>query len=122
MRVSGSLIAVPTLAEVIQAPALVEALPPDVLARYYTTVAGLEALMRAKLMAPSMTTAAMALPAMPEPEERWLSPDEAAAAFGVSKRWLLSRQEQIPGRRRLSRKVIRFDARLLAKYLRRDSA
>jgi hypothetical protein len=121
MRVSGSLIAVPTLAEVIQAPALVEALPPDVLARYYTTVAGLEALMRATLLA-TATTATMLPPGASEADERWLTPDEAAAAFGVSKRWLLTHQGQIPGRRRLSRKVIRFNARLLAKYLRRDSA
>jgi hypothetical protein len=122
MRASGSLVSVPTLAEVLQAPALVEALPPDVLGRYYATVAGLEALMRAKLMAASMTTAAMALPATPKAEERWLTPGEAAAAFGVSKRWLLSHQEQIPGRRRLSRKVIRFEAGALARHLRRDSA
>ena len=46
-----------------------------------------------------------------------LSPDDAAKLFSVKKRWLLGRVDEIPGARRLSRKVIRFSERALARYL-----
>ena len=52
----------------------------------------------------------------PEPD-RLLTPDVAAARFGVTKRWLLAHADEIPGRRRLSRKVVRFSERQLRRFL-----
>jgi hypothetical protein len=55
-------------------------------------------------------------PAPVEPD-RLLTPDAAAARFGVTKRWLLDHADQIPGVRRLSRKIVRFSERRLARFL-----
>jgi hypothetical protein len=49
--------------------------------------------------------------------DRLLTPDAAAARFGVTKRWLLSHADDIPGIRRLSRKIVRFNERRLARFL-----
>lgn len=49
--------------------------------------------------------------------ERLLLPAEAASMFGVKVRWLLEHADDIPGTRRLSRKVIRFSQRGLRRFL-----
>src|SRR5262245_38444906 len=49
--------------------------------------------------------------------DRLLTPETAAARFGVTKRWLLSHANEIAGVRRLSRKTIRFSERRLARFL-----
>jgi len=54
----------------------------------------------------------------PEPDQL-LTPEAAAARFGVTKRWLLSHADDIPGVRRLSRKIVRFSERRLARFLER---
>jgi hypothetical protein len=51
--------------------------------------------------------------------DRLLTPDAAAARFAVTKRWLLDHAEEIPGVRRLSRKIVRFSERRLARFLER---
>jgi hypothetical protein len=53
-----------------------------------------------------------------EPDQL-LRPDAAAARFGVTKRWLLDHADEIPGVRRLSRKIVRFSERRLARFLER---
>jgi hypothetical protein len=53
-----------------------------------------------------------------EPDQL-LTPDAAAARFGVTKRWLLDHADEIPGVRRLSRKIVRFSERRLARFLER---
>ena len=50
--------------------------------------------------------------------DRLLTP-LAAARFGVTKRWLLDHADEIPGVRRLSRKIVRFSERRLARFLER---
>ena len=103
---------VPTLTEVLDRPALGAELPRDLLVAYYRVVAQAEAALRATLLAGAFGPDLAWAPATePAPEaDRWLSPDEAAARFGVTKRWLLDHQAEIPGRRRLSRKMLRFNA------------
>ena len=49
--------------------------------------------------------------------DRFLTPDAAAARFGVTKRLLLDHADEIPGVRRLSRKIVRFSERRLARFL-----
>jgi hypothetical protein len=49
--------------------------------------------------------------------DRLLTPAAAAARFGVTKRWLLEHADEIPGVRRLSRKIVRFSERRLARFL-----
>jgi len=53
-----------------------------------------------------------------EPDQL-LTPDATAARFGVTKRWLLDHADEIPGVRRLSRKIVRFSERRLARFLER---
>jgi hypothetical protein len=53
--------------------------------------------------------------------DRLLTPQAAAARFGVTKRWLLDHADEIPGVRRLSRKIVRFSERRLARFLERTS-
>lgn len=49
--------------------------------------------------------------------DRLLTPETAAARFGVTKRWLLEHADEIPGVRRLSRKIVRFSERRLGQFL-----
>jgi hypothetical protein len=56
-------------------------------------------------------------PPQADAADGFLSPDETAIKCGVSKRWLLDHADQIPGVRRLSRKVIRFNERALRRHL-----
>jgi hypothetical protein len=53
--------------------------------------------------------------------DRLLTPQVAAARFGVTKRWLLDHADEIPGVRRLSRKIVRFSERRLARFLERTA-
>jgi len=53
--------------------------------------------------------------------DRLLTPQVVAARFGVTKRWLLDHADEIPGVRRLSRKIVRFSERRLARFLERTS-
>jgi hypothetical protein len=53
--------------------------------------------------------------------DRLLTPEAAAARFGVTKRWLLDHADEIPGVRRLSRKIVRFSERRLARFLDKTS-
>jgi hypothetical protein len=49
--------------------------------------------------------------------DRWLTPEAAASRFGVTKRWLLAHADEVPGVRRLSRKIVRFSERRLGRFL-----
>jgi hypothetical protein len=51
--------------------------------------------------------------------DRLLSPEAAADRFGVTRRWLLDHADQIPGVKRLSRKVVRFSEQHLERFLAR---
>jgi hypothetical protein len=48
--------------------------------------------------------------------DQLLTPEAAAARFGVTKRWLLEHADEVPGVRRLSRKIVRFNERRLARF------
>jgi hypothetical protein len=54
-------------------------------------------------------------------DDRLLTPAEAAKRFGVTKRWLLDHAGEMPGVKRLSRKIIRFSERRLARFLDRKT-
>jgi hypothetical protein len=53
--------------------------------------------------------------------DRLLTPEAAAARFGVTKRWLLDHADQFAVRR-LSRKVVRFSERHLERFFNRTSS
>jgi hypothetical protein len=55
------------------------------------------------------------------PSDRLLTPEAAAARFGVTKRWLLEHADHIAGVRRLSRKIVRFSERHLERFFNRPS-
>ena len=102
----------PSLAEVQQDPAILIGLPWSVVVELRRQIAHIAAdvdtiLYRliAEAKTPDVTP------------DRLLTPDVAAARFGVTRRWLLDHAAEIPGVRRLSRKVVRFNEHRLARFL-----
>lgn len=57
--------------------------------------------------------------AKPRSFARWRRSPRAADRFGVTRRWLLDHADQIPGVKRLSRKVVRFSEQHLEGFLAR---
>ena len=110
----------PSLAEVQQDPSILTGLPRPALVELRRQISHLAADVDAVLCqtGPEVRTAEQPTDAEPD---RLLTPEAAAARFGVKKRWLLSHADEIPGLRRLSRKVIRFSERRLARFLERRS-
>lgn len=107
---------VPTLADVQKDPAILRRVPLAVLVDLRRQISHLAADLDAAVCA------AIVEARQPEPKaegspDRLLTPAAAAERFGVTKRWLLGHASDIPGVKRLSRKVIRFSERRLARYL-----
>jgi hypothetical protein len=104
------------LGEVQQDPTILTGLPLPVIVELRRQISHLAADVDAVLY--QTLTAARAPDQRPEAEpDRLLTPEAAAARFGVTKRWLLEHAEEIPGIRRLSRKIVRFSERRLARFL-----
>jgi hypothetical protein len=91
-----------------------EAYPPNI--RRFLVQLSLEALLNLRVGVQHIladiddAVARQSRPRQEQPAERdrLLSPEEAAGQFSVTKRWLLDHADDVPGSRRLSRKVIRF--------------
>jgi hypothetical protein len=108
------LVAVPGLAELQADPAILSRLPLDVLVDLRRQVRHLDIDLDAAIT--RQVVVGQPRQAQAEPD-RLLSPKEAAALYSVSVRWLLEHADEIPGVRRLSKKVIRFSERTLRRYL-----
>jgi hypothetical protein len=110
------LVPAPTLDDLARDPSQAAGLPQATATSLYARAAGVEAALRARLLAePSMAAA----PAPPEPEE-WLSAEQVGVRFGLSPAWLaahrgLLRQRGIVSQP--SRKTRVFHARRLARFL-----
>lgn len=107
----------PSLAEVQRDPTILTGLPLPVIVDLRRQISHLAADVDAVLYQ-TLTEARTKDRADVEPD-RLLTPEAAAARFGVTKRWLLDHAEEIPGVRRLSRKIVRFSKRRLARFLER---
>jgi hypothetical protein len=113
---SGAPVNVPSLLDVYKDPTVLKGLP----LRVIVTLRRQSSQLAADLDAAVVTTLANSIT-----QDRWpaadadklLTPEEAAARFGVSRRWLLDHADTMPGVKRLSRKVIRFSERRLARFL-----
>lgn len=100
-----------------------EAYPPNI--RHFLVQLSLEALLNLRVGVQHILADiddAVARQSRPRQEQsaerdRLLSPEEAAGQFSVTRRWLLDHADDVPGSRRLSRKVIRFSERGLSRYL-----
>jgi len=113
---SGAPADVPSLLDVYKDPTVLNGLPLPVI----LTLRRQTSQLAADLDAAVVTTLANAITQDRRPAadaDRLLTPEEAAARFGVSKRWLFAHADTMPGVKRLSRKVIRFDERRLARFL-----
>src|SRR5215467_1675538 len=113
---SGAPAHVPSLLDVYKDPTVLNGLPlPDIL-----TLRRQTSQLAADLDAAVLNTLASAITerrrSVPD-ADKLLTPEEAAARFGVSKRWLFEHADTMPGVKRLSRKVIRFNERRLARFL-----
>jgi hypothetical protein len=108
------LAAVPTLADIQAERVLLDRLSVDTLVDLRRQLHHLEADLEAAIARGMMKAGHRPSPAEPD---RFLSPAEAAATFAVKVRWLLAHADQIPGVRRLSKKVIRFNERALRRHL-----
>ena len=113
---SGAPTTVPSLLDVYKDPTVLNSLPLPVI----LTLRRQTSQLAADLDAAAVNTLASAITEgrhfVPD-ADKLLTPEEAAARFGVSKRWLLEHADTIPGVKRLSRKVIRFSERRLARFL-----
>ena len=108
--------AVPSLAEVQQDPTILAGLSVPVIVDLRRQAGHLAADLDAALYQTMTQAGAQHHRAEVEPD-RLLTPEAAAANFGVTKRWLLDHADEIPGVRRLSRKIVRFSERRLARFL-----
>ncbi len=105
----------PGLAEVLADPTALDRLPSDALIGLRQRARHLIVDLDAAIARHAMLTRQ---PRQQQAEQdRLLTPKEAAALYGVKARWLLDHAEEIPGARRLSRKVIRFSERALRRHL-----
>jgi hypothetical protein len=108
----------PSLAEVQQDPTTLTGLPLPVIVDLRRQISHLAADVDAVLYRTLTEVRTKDQRSDVEPD-RLLTPEAAAARFGVTKRWLLDHPEEIPGVRRLSRKIVRFSERRLARFLER---
>ncbi len=106
----------PSLAEVQQDPTILTGLPVTVIVDLRRQVSHLAADLDAAFYQAMTLVRAHDQRSEAEPD-RLLTPAAAAERFGVTKRWLLDHADEIPGVRRLSRKVVRFSERRLARFL-----
>ncbi len=106
----------PSLVAVQQDPTILTGLPVPVIVelrrQIHHLAADVDAVLYQTLTEPGTEHERSAV----EPD-RLLTPKAAAARFGVTKRWLLEHADEIPGVRRLSRKIVRFSERRLARFL-----
>ncbi len=105
---------VPSLAEVHKDPTLLDGLPLPVIVNLRRQVSHLVADLDAAFL--NAMAQARKQDDHPKPD-RLLTPEAAAERFGVTKRWLLDHADEIPGVKRLSRKIVRFNERRLARFL-----
>jgi hypothetical protein len=108
----------PNLAELAEDPGKAAGLPRETLCRLLRTARRLAADLEYHLALVADAGAPQALHDGQDPDRR-LSQEAAAEFLGVSVRWL--RAHKVPGKIRLGRKVV-YDARALARYLRRRTA
>ena len=109
----------PSLAEVQQDPSILNSLSVPVIVDLRRQISHLAADLDAAFCQAITLARAPDHPSTANPD-RFLTPDAAATRFGVTKRWLLAHADEIPGVRRLSRKVVRFSERRLARFLDRS--
>lgn len=105
----------PSLAEIQQEPVLLEALSVAAIVALRRQVSHLAADLDAAFCQAIGETSRNDPPAESS-LDRLLTPDAAAARFGVTRRWLLDHADQIAGVRRLSRKTVRFSERGLERF------
>jgi hypothetical protein len=106
-------IQVPSLAEVHDDPTVLLRLPLSVIVCLRRQVSHLAADIDTALFTAMGKTSPHDEPPNPD---RLLTPEAAAERFGVTKRWLLAHTDQISGVKRLSRKIVRFSERSLARF------
>ncbi len=111
---------VPSLAEVQRDPVLLEALSVAAIVALRRQLSHLAADLDAAFCQAIAQIARHDRPAE-SPSDRLLTPEAAAARFGVTKRWLLDHADDIAGVRRLSRKIVRFSERRLERFLEQRS-
>lgn len=111
----------PSLAEVQQDPSILTGLPQPALVELRRQISHLAADVDAVLCQTPLPEGRTEHQRTDAELDRLLTPEAAAAQFGVTKRWLLSHADEIPGLRRFSRKVLRSSERRLARFLERRS-
>lgn len=111
-------VTMPSLAEVQRDPTILTGLPVHVIVDLRRQISHLAADVDA-VVYQTLTEARTPDQRSDAEPDQLLTPDAAAARFGVTKRWLLDHADEIPGVRRLSRKIVRFSERRLARFLTR---
>ena len=109
-------VTMPSLAEVQRDPTILTGLPLPVIVDLRRQISHLAADVDAVLYQTLTEARTPDQRSNAEPDQL-LTPDAAAARFGVTKRWLLDHADEIPGV--LSRKIVRFSEHRLARFLER---
>lgn len=104
------------LADLIEDPARVEAVPPGAVAPLLARLAALQSVLAARLLMVTAPTGGDGRGDPVLPADRLLAPEEAAPLLGVSVRWLYRHAKRLPFTRRLSRKALRFSESGLRKW------
>ena len=117
---SGDRPSSPSLSEVMDNIGLIDRLPLDALVDLRRQLRHLDAELDAGILR-LMAQGSHRQRAHESGPEQLLTPEAAAARFGVKKRWLLDHAGEIPGVTRLSRKTVRFNERRLARFLERST-
>jgi len=111
---------VPALADVHKDPTILDRLPLAVIVDLRRQISHLASNLDAAFFNAIAEASKQDRHSAAEPD-RLLTPEAAAERFGVTRRWLLDHADEIPGVRRLSRKIIRVSERRLARFLDKTS-
>jgi len=106
----------PSLADVLKDTTILDGLPLTVIVDLRRQVSHLAADLDAAIFQAVVQARKEGDRSEAEPD-RLLTPEAAAERFGVTKRWLLDHADEMPGVKRLSRKIVRFSERRLARFL-----
>jgi predicted DNA-binding transcriptional regulator AlpA len=102
------------LDQLLPSPSAIARLSPEEAALALERLSRLQVVLVARLSARSL---APETPESRSPEDRLLTPQEAAQRLGVNVRWLYRHANTFPFTRRLTRRTLRFNEAGLAKFV-----
>ncbi len=108
----------PTLRELLEVPERISSVPRNVIPVILGQLEALRVSLLAALLTHPTTTTSPGEPSeKSQPQDRLLSPAEAAAVLKVTPRWLYRHHRTLPFARKLSRRALRFSEAGMQQWL-----